>query len=449
MAILKNQVNVKGAIEQWLKTTYTDGLTNEFNTAPSLINIMKRDTIEGDTIKKHWALGVTDNVVALGKSNDTFELGLEDYHGAVDTVEGEFDTVKIMGTFALSDEVIVRGTNNGAIFNVVKDSLNRMQIGLKHKMARYVYGSRSGKIGVSEIKTADCEYVAGIGHVLTCDVTNSLSLLPGMGVLFHDGEGTPDWFEGKIWQKDSSTLHSDKLKIVIKKVKASMIDTNLADPEAVITIDGSDKEFNVYSRQLQMADGKEISPEYTGLEDIVMTKDNEIFGVNRSKYSSLNCTIVDLDDEVITESDLRDLSDHININANDTANIQTVVSRHRIISTLEKQMYQFKRYEINDGSNGFALGRPDITFDGWKFHKDKFSRDDNIYLLDTDKIGELLRKDWSWLTSGTRESVLERRDGTEIWEGIMNKYADMYVEEWRVHAAFKNAADEYGVEEGN
>ena len=428
MAITKSQVNVKGAIEQWLKTTYTDGLTNEFNTADSLINIMKKDTIVGDKIEKHWALGVTDNVVALGATNDTFQLNLDDYHGAHDTVKGEFDTTKIMGMFAITDEVIVRGTNNGAIFNVVKESLNRMQLGLKHKMARYVYGSRTGKIGVTEVKSADVATVTGIGKVITCDITNSMSLLPGMGVLLH-ASGT-NWVEGKIWQKDNSTIGKDTVKIQVQK-----------EADAFTAAAGG-TEFSVYSRQLQMADNKTIAPEYTGLEDIVMTHNNTIFGVDRSKYSSLNCTVVDLENELLTETVLRDLSDHLAVTANDTASMQTVVSRHKIISTLEKQMYQYKEYSLDANNKGFVLGRPDIQFDGWKFHKDKFSRDSNVYLLDNQKIGELLRKDWSWLTSGTRESVLERRDGTEIWEGIMNKYADMYLEEWRVHAAFKNAADE-------
>ena len=62
--------------------------------------------------------------------------------------------------------------------------------------------------------------------------------------------------------------------------------------------------------------------------------------------------------------------------------------------------------------------------------KDKYSRDKNVYLLDTDKIGELVRKEFGWITSGNHQ-VLERRDGSEIYEGIMTKYADMYIDAWK------------------
>lgn len=445
--IKTNHVNVKGSIEQWLKTQYTDGLTNEFNTQPSLINQLKKENIVGDKREKHWAMGVTDNVTALGQSNDTYELTTDDFHSAGDTVKGEFDTTKIMGTFAITDEVIVRGSNNGAIFNVVKDSLSKMQTGLTHKMSRFVYGSQSGKIGVSTLTNASSAYVNGIGHVVTADITNSKSLLPGMGVMFHKS-GT-EWLEGRIWQKDNSQINKDTCKVIIKKASQA-VSTDLSSTTALI-LGTTATEYTVYSRQLQMADNKAIGREYTGLEDIVMTQNNNIFGVDRSVYSSLNCTVADLADVetpdgmgLLTESVLRDLSDHISETANDSSNITVVASKARIVSTLEKQMYQYKDYSLDGGGNGFKLGRPEVTFDTWKFHKDKFSRDNNVYLLDPSKMGELLRKDWSWLTSGTREGVLERRDGTEIWEGIMNKYADMYLDEWRVHAAFKNVTDTYG-----
>jgi hypothetical protein len=38
-----------------------------------------------------------------------------------------------------------------------------------------------------------------------------------------------------------------------------------------------------------------------------------------------------------------------------------------------------------------------------------------------------------------KEGVLQRRPGTELYEGIMNKYADMYLDAWRAHAVILNA----------
>lgn len=134
------------------------------------------------------------------------------------------------------------------------------------------------------------------------------------------------------------------------------------------------------------------------------------------------------------------MADHIEVSCADDSSVKLVASNHKIISTLEKQMYQFKEYMIDGSGSGFNLGRKDIKFDTYTLYKDKFSRDKNVYLLDTDKIGELVRKEFGWITSGNHQ-VLERRDGSEIYEGIMTKYADMYIDAWKSHAAFINAAE--------
>jgi hypothetical protein len=109
-------------------------------------------------------------------------------------------------------------------------------------------------------------------------------------------------------------------------------------------------------------------------------------------------------------------------------------------------MYQFKDYSIDTAGSAFHLGRKDIIFDTYTLYKDKYSRNQNVYLLDTDKIGELVRKEFGWIASGNHQ-VLERRDGSEIYEGIMTKYADMYIDAWKSHAAFINAAENVKVED--
>ena len=134
------------------------------------------------------------------------------------------------------------------------------------------------------------------------------------------------------------------------------------------------------------------------------------------------------------------MADHIEVSCADDSKVKLVASNHKIISTIEKQMYQFKEYTIDSANSGFNLGRKDIKFDTYTLYKDKYSRDKNVYLLDTDKIGELVRKEFGWITSGNHQ-VLERRDGSEIYEGIMTKYADMYIDAWKSHAAFINAAE--------
>ena len=428
-----NNVNVKASLEDFLKIEYTDGLQNEFNTMEALINKLKKDTLTGKYRTKSFALGVTDNIRMLGNGNDSYVLGVGDYTNAAETVEAQFDTTKLMGIFAITDETILKGTTDGSIFDVLNDSLGRMNMSLKHTLNRFTYGSKSGLIGTITDEPVT-KAAAAEDNVMDCDIaeftmTNSLSILPGMGIALCTGSGTQaDPYvvvaQGKVWQKYSPNVGTEKVIVLVQEY-------NGGDLSSVVT------GLKVLSRQLNKAS---VVPEYTGLQDIIITQNNDIFGVNRNVYKTLNCTVQDLQGELLTETVLRDMADHIEVSCADDSKVKLVASNHKIISTVEKQMYQFKEYTIDGAGSGFNLGRKDIKFDTYTLYKDKFSRDRNVYLLDTDKIGELVRKEFGWITSGNHQ-VLERRDGSEIYEGIMTKYADMYIDAWKSHAAFTNAAE--------
>ena len=424
-----NNVNVKASLEDFLKIEYTDGLQNEFNTMEALINKLKKDTLTGKYRTKSFALGVTDNIRMLGNGNDMYVLGVNDYTNAAETVEAQFDTTKLMGIFAITDETILKGTTDGSIFDVLNDSLGRMNMSLKHTINRFTYGSKSGLIGVMSDPTKTA--AAATGNVMgvdlvDCVVTNSLSILPGMGIAFAAAADDSIIAQGKVWQKYTSGVGAERVIVLVQEY---------ATGKSLTDVVATNK---VFSRQLNK--NAAVVPEYTGLQDIVITQNNTIFGVDRSVYKTLNCTVQDLNNALLTESALRDMADHIEVSCADDSKVKLVASNHKIISTLEKQMYQFKEYSIDSANSGFNLGRKDIKFDTYILYKDKYSRDKNVYLLDTDKIGELVRKEFGWITSGNHQ-VLERRDGSEIYEGIMTKYADMYIDAWKSHAAFINAAE--------
>ena len=424
-----NNVNVKASLEDFLKIEYTDGLQNEFNTMEALINKLKKDTLVGKYKTKSFALGVTDNIRMLGNGNDMYVLGVNDYTNAAETVEAQFDTTKLMGIFAITDETILKGTTDGSIFDVLNDSLGRMNMSLKHTINRFTYGSKSGLIGVMSDPTktaaADAGNVMGV-DLVDCKVTNSLSILPGMGIAFAAAADDTIIAQGKVWQKYNDAVGSERIIVLVQEYATSKSLTDIVATN------------KVFSRQLNKQAA--VVPEYTGLQDIVITQNNTIFGVNRNVYKTLNCTVKDLDGALLTESQLRDMADHIEVSCADDSTVKLVASNHKIISSIEKSLYQFKEYMVDSGNTGFNLGRRDIKFDTYTLYKDKYSRDRNVYLLDTDKIGELVRKEFGWITSGNHQ-VLERRDGSEIYEGIMTKYADMYIDAWKSHAAFINAAE--------
>lgn len=476
----------KNVIEDFLRLDYQEGLRNEFSVMDALINRLAKDTITGKKRYKSFALGITDNVRTLGRSQDRFQLGMDDYwNKGVEHVEAEFDTTKLMATFSVTDEALLKGTGDGSLIDVVKDSLERMQMNLKHTMNRFTYGAPDGIIGkvkekvvgddvvapfsIAAITSGEAKptwaypqntYYTGAGGTGAPDICqfkmgNSHSILPGMGIMLvhvpKGAEPTVKRIVGRVWQKINENIHDEKILLLIESIhtKAHGADWQkvTADIPAAATIaHDADDVINVYSRQI--TDTADISAEYTGLEAIVVNPEvggtrpyDKIFGVDRGVYQQLRCTAHDLEGQhYVNEELLRDLSDHIGLTQPDATNVNLVASNHRIISAIEKSMYQFREYSLDTKANGFELGRPDIKFDNFQMMKDKYSRDNNVYMLDTNMIGELLRRDFTWITSGEVEGgILARRDGSELYEGIMNKYADMYIDAWRSHAVIRNA----------
>ena len=494
--LMMESFSAKNVVEDFLKIEYQEGLRNEFVIKDSLINRLTTDTITGKKKYKTFALGITDNVRAMGRSADRYQLGFDDYlNKGVETVEAEFDTTKLMATFSVTDEVLLKGTSDGSVVDVVKDSLDRMQMNLEHTMNRFTYGAPDGIIGRvtqrvsgtnilapfsiaavtagADKPTWDYPYnkfytnaeggpISGVPYVVEFKLSNSHSILPGMGLMIavvmpspgeHDSPVTHKRIIGRVWQKINTDIHSEKIVMYIEKVYGrtetygtpntfgSWTEITGGSIPAAVTIEESEPQVvRVTSRQLIDTGG--IEPEYHGLEAIVVNSDGEydnIFGVNRSVYQSLRCTSHDLGGtKYVNEELLRDMSDHIALTTPDGTGVNLVISNHRIISAIEKSMYQFKHYDLDTNASGFQLGRPDIRFDNFVLMKDRYARDNNLYMLDTQKIGELLRRDFTWITSGDAEGVLSRRSGTELYEGIMNKYADMYLDAWRAHAVIKN-----------
>jgi hypothetical protein len=478
----------KNVIEDFLKLEYQEGLRNEFSVMEALINKLSKDTISGKKKYKAFALGITDNVRAMGASADRYELGFDQFFNkGVETVEAEFDTVKLMATFAVTDEAILKGTGDGSLLDVVKDSLDRMQMNIKHTLQRFTYGGASGIIGgiTQEISTgvfmsfqdlvgagARPNYARGSEHnefytgsgvkIFRFKMANSHSVLPGMGLMIEQLAVRPAtpyaagianakdtrWI-GRIWQKSNAGIHDEVVIFIAEKVIERTVSfpeaateptlgswANVVTPASVTAVLGGIK---VYSRQI--VDDGAVQPEYHGLHDILVENDTVLFGVDRSLYSSLQNTQLDLGGtQYLTEEILRDMSDHIMLTSPEATGINLVASTHRIISSVERALYQFKQYSLDTAGTGFQLGgRADIKFDNFTLVKDKYARDNNVYMLDTAKVGELVRRDFTWITNGEKEGVLQRRPGTELYEGIMNKYADMYLDAWRAHAIILNA----------
>ena len=465
--------STKNIIEDFMKTEYQEGLRNEFNMMDALINRLPKDTITGKKKYKSFALGVADNVRAVGNSYDRYELGFETfYNKGVETVEAEFDTTKLMATFAITDEAILKGTGDGSLLDVLKDSLDRMEISLKHTMNRYTYGAPDGVIGkvisnklelvtiaTSQTKPSDPRgkehniFYGTAPTVIKFKMANSHSLLPGMGIMIehivpavkNTTDGSVTRYIGRIWQKDNSLIHDEVVIMFVDKViKATISKTDekqgsFGDHSITASVDIAENAATVYSRQLD--DAGSVNAEYHGLEAILNpTGDySTIFGVNRDVYTSLKNTVMDLgNNEYLTEELLRDMSDHLALTSPEGTAISLVCANHRIISAVEKSLMQFKETFYTQNSSGYQLGRPDIKFDNFVLVKDKYARDSNVYMLDQAKIGELVRRDFTWITSGEVNSVLQRRPGTELYEGIMNKYADMYIDAWRCHGIITN-----------
>lgn len=439
--IQNSSVNALNAINDYLKIEYPEGMRNEFNTMEALVNFLGKDQLTGKYKEKMFALGIVDNMRALGdmwdkstfESNQTdkYSLSLEDLekHTGAENVTARFDVTKFMNTFSVTDEALLIGTTDGSLYDTVTDNLNRMNTGLKHTQNRMTYGGKDGIIGAVTSKEDSMTH-AGL-PIVKIVAKNSNSLMGGMQVLVRSS--SDKWFQGKIWQKVPRLKQEAILFIIVDEHSSGLEASGEFSPSA---FDPATDDYNVYSRQFRASAG--VKREYQGLNDILIAPPSTLFNVDMSLYPSLKSEVKDLEDGLVTEQLLDEMHDHVMQNNPEDTTIDMVVSSYPIISTIKQQFYGYKQYDMDSGSSDFKMGRKDLVYDTYRFHKDKYSRDANVYLLDTSAIHELLRKDFGWLTEG-RESILERRDGTEIYEAIMTKYADFAIDKFRAHAAFKNA----------
>jgi len=517
---MKQSYNTKNIIEDFMKAEYVEGLRNEFNQMEALINRLPKDTISGKKKYKTFALGITDNVRALGSSNDTYQLDFGDFlNKGRETAEAEFDTTKLMANFSITDEAILKGTGDGSLIDVLKDSFTSMETNIKVTMQRYTYGASDGKIGQVMMKgtvgtTVESPkivtYTMGAADsynypnstkpkydapntnyysdrplplMIQLTMCNSGCLLPGMGILILD-KAKNFIMSGTIFQKKTSQIYQEDLIVFVDKTLTSFANVEGAGviDEAVVhtpikataesltaavdymikclTYDVATADADqfakadavVYARQFNEAAQTIVNAEYHGLEEIIMTQDNYLFGIDRKLYSGLNCTVHDCNGGYLGEELLRDMSDHLATTMPDGSSINLVCAQHRVISTVEKSLYQFKQYNMDASANSVNLGtRKDIVFDNYVLVKDKYAREARVstdptknlkycYMIDQNQIGELVRRDFQWITSGEVNSVLQRVHGSEVYEAIMNKYADMYLDAWKCHGAFKGIA---------
>ena len=352
----------RNLIEDFLKAEYEGVLRDEFNKMEALINRLPKDTITGKKKYKTFRLGITDNVRMMGNSFDNYQLGMEDfYNGGTERVEAEFDTTKMLATFSITDEAILKGTSDGSIVDVLKESLDSMELALKTTFQRFTYGTENGWIGKvikedgqtaasgievfslgkhaktgarpkydapdsnfydeSEVDAKDLNQASGNRHsvpnVIKFKMTNSAAVLPGMGLIVaaETEAGTKTLlFAGKIWQVDNSKMDKDgdsNLIVFVEKVAQT---DGTAAPVALatnVTADAVTKAvqyantfvgttgnvIKTYARQFSEQISLNVKQEYVGLQDIVIDVDKEIYGVDRSVYTSLKSTVVDLKDE--------------------------------------------------------------------------------------------------------------------------------------------------------
>lgn len=457
--IANNQASALDTINKFLKVEFQEGLRSEMNEMEALINIMKKEQLTGKYKEISFGMGIVDNMRAMGQlwtdntdkkfleeatSNDTdkYELGISDYevNTGVEQVTAKFDVTKFLATFALTDEAVLIGTGAGTLFDYVKDSLDRMTKGLKHRQSRMVYGGKDGILGaVTTDVTPVKSFVRNGKGALKFSMENIHTVVEGSQLMIKAANG--DRILGKVWQKVHRTVSGAPSIIVLvdKVIVGGTPTTEFTSGNVASAIPTPNATWSVYSRQFRDEEG--VEREYQGLEDILFGNSSNMFGIDFDVYEGLRPTLEDAGNALIDEYDLDQMRDHIATTHNSSTDVDLVCANHKIISAIKSQFYGNKQYDMDNGSNEFKLGRQDIRYDNFVFRKDKFARAKKIYMLDTKQIGELQRRDLAWLTSGPQQGVLERRDGTEIYEGIMTKYADLYVDAFRAHAGYFNVAE--------
>lgn len=367
-----------------LKTFYLGVLADQLNVGvnPLLAKIGQTTAdVWGKEVKKLAPYGINGGV-GSGAENDNLPAS-----GGNNYAQFTLSLKNLFGKIELSDKAIRASQNSaGAFVNLLNAEMDGLLKASKFNFGRMLYGDGSGQIATT---------VSNTGSSYNQITVNSVkNLIEGMTIDMYSALGVKD-----------TTFSGSRIVAIDRENKIVTLSVTAASAYGA--------GYKIY---VQGSKNNEI----TGLEAIFGTSAS-LYGLTRADYAFLSPYKKTVQGAV-TISAMQDAIDYVEENAG--SKIDFIVAaydvRKQYVDFLAKNRTNVD-YLVLDG------GYKALSYSGIPFVADRFVKDGDMYLLNSQdfKLHQLC--DWRWL-EGEGGTVLHQVAGKACYSATLVKYADLLCE---------------------
>ena len=367
--------------EDALKSVYLGVVSDQLNiNANPLLNKIKQSTADvwGKEIIKLAPYGINGGI---GAGGETDELPTAQENRYVKFVTG---LKNLFGTIEISDKAVRASANNsGAFVNLLNAEMEGLIKASTFNFGRMLYGDGSG------VLAKVVSHSAGENKVTVDSVKN---IIEGMYIDFVNLSDS-----SKLENGARRVAYVDRVNKVVhfESAIATALDTNMA-----LVVQGS------------------YNNEITGLGRIFDENATTLYGLTKANYPWLN---------PYTKSGVGEISDSVIQHAIDEmeefagSTVDFITCSSAVKRAYQEYLNTFRRnIDIMELAGGYKA----ISYAGIPVVSDRFIKDDEMYLLNTNEFTLHQLCDWQWL-EGEDGRILKQKQGYPVYSATLVKYANL------------------------
>ena len=361
-----------------LKNVYLGVVANQLNTnANPLLSKIEQSTSDvwGKQIIKLAPFGINGGIGA-GTETGTLPTAAQNQY-----VQFVTDLKNLYGKISISDKAMRASANSaGAFVNLLNAEMEGLVKASGFNFGRMLYGDGSGLLATV------VEFDSSTGAISVDSVRN---LIEGMVIDIYNGEA-----------KLSTSLRISYVDRVNNKffVDSAISSLTIAEGNTIF---------------VQNSKGLEI----TGLGAIFGDKET-LYGLNKANYPWLS-PYVDASAKEISDATIQEGLDSLEETGGLSANF--ITCSRAVRKAYQTYLSYFKRnIDVMDLAGGYKA----ITYNGIPVFADRFVKDDEMYLLNTDEFTLHQLCDWKWL-EGDDGKVIKQNANEATYSATLVKYADL------------------------
>ncbi len=372
-----------------LKSVYLGVVANQLNiNANPLLSLIKRTNkdVWGKEIIKLAPFGINGGIGAGSETGDLPTATGNNY------VQFKATLKNLYGSIEITDKAIRASKNDaGAFVNLLNDEMESLVKASAFNLGRMLYGDGSGLLGTVK---------ASASNVLTMDSVNNF--IEGMLIDIYNGE--------------SIVASGVAVKYVDRANKQITVDSSVSIAEGcTVFVQGSKDN------------------EITGL-GALFSNSTSLYGLTRSAYPWLKPYA----DESETSREVSDFLIQSAIDAvedNADSKINYIACSKAIRRAYQTYLgYYRKNVEVVD-----INGTKTIAHNGIPVVGDRFVKDGEIYLLNTNDFVMHELCDWKWL-EGECGNILKQKAGKPAYTATLVKYAELICDRPNGQAKISNVS---------